>query len=171
MPAFMDLTGKRFGRLVAIRYIKQNDGHPSRGWLCQCDCGIQRVIASSALTSGAQKSCGCWNKERPHIVKIAQTHGMSKTRLYVAWRNMRIRCYNPKDKRYERYGGRGITVCDEWRNSFEAFRDWALSNGYSDELTIDRIDTNGSYNPSNCRFITRAENNANRNKWKRRKRA
>lgn len=167
MSNTIDLTGRRFGKLVAISHVKKCIEHPKGGWLCLCDCGEQRVVATNALTSGAQKSCGCWKRERTRNVKIAQTHGMSKSRLYITWRNMLVRCYCIKDKRYKQYGGRGIKVCEEWRTSFEAFRDWALTNGYRDDLTIDRKDNNGNYEPSNCRFITRAANNANRNKWKR----
>lgn len=163
MPRRVDLSGQRFGRLVAVCYVPRVTGITKKyGWLCKCDCGEYKIIKSNALTSGAQVSCGCYNKERLLGSNINQTHGMSKSRLFITWRNMRVRCYSEKDKRYSAYGGRGITVCDEWRNSFEAFRDWALANGYRDDLTIDRIDVNGNYEPSNCRFITRAENNKNR---------
>ena len=159
-----DLTGQRFGRLIVKEHVKRNPNCPSGGWLCLCDCGNETIFATNPLTSGRVKSCGCYNRERLVGSHINQTHGMSKTRLFTTWRNMRVRCYSEKDKRYPHYGGRGITVCDEWRDSFEAFRDWALANGYNDDLTIDRIDPDGNYEPSNCRFITRAENNKNRRK-------
>lgn len=161
-----DLTGQRFGRLVVLEHIKRNDEYPNGGWLCRCDCGTQKVIPSNPLTSGRVKSCGCYNKTRLVGSHVNQTHGMSRTRLYTTWRNMRVRCYDPKDKRYPLYGGRGIVVCDEWRSSFIAFHDWAMANGYREDLTIDRIDTDGNYEPNNCRFITRAENNKNRRNWR-----
>jgi hypothetical protein len=162
MPAFIDLTGQKFGRLTVIEHVKFIDGKRFSGWLCKCDCGNTTYQKSFQLRNNLVKSCGCYAKERTHNVHIAETHGDSKSRLYITWRNMRVRCFYPKDKRYSEYGGRGITVCDEWKNSFEAFRDWAIANGYSDDLTIDRINVNGNYCPENCRFITRAENNKNR---------
>ena len=155
----MDLTGKKFGRLKVLARADRG------GWLCLCDCGNQKIVNTHNLTNGLIKSCGCYNKERLLGTHINQKHGMSRTRIYITWRNMRVRCTNPKDKRYASYGGRGITVCEEW-NTFEPFRDWAIANGYRDDLTIDRIDTNGNYEPSNCRFITRAENNKNRRNWR-----
>lgn len=157
-----DLTGQRFGRLLVIEYIKKDSGKPVYAYRCKCDCGNYTMQRANALTAGIVKSCGCYARERTSKDKIALKHGGSGTRIYITRRNMLSRCYNPHDKRYSEYGGRGIKVCDEWKNSFEAFRDWALANGYTDDLTIDRMDTNGDYCPTNCRFITRAENNRNR---------
>ena len=162
MPKMIDLTGQKFGRLTPIAYVNSIEGKTFNGWLCKCDCGKITYQKSYQLRNNLVKSCGCFAKERTHNVHIAETHGNSKTRLYITWRNMRVRCSYPKDKRYEHYGGRGISVCNEWNNSFEAFRDWAMQTGYSDELTLDRIDTNENYCPENCRFVTRAENNRNR---------
>lgn len=159
---YIDLTGQKFGRLTVVEHVKFVEGKKFSGWLCKCDCGNMTYQKSYQLRNNLVKSCGCYAKERTHNVHIAKTHGSSKSRLYITWRNMRVRCSYPKDKRYSEYGGRGITVCDDWKNSFEAFKKWALANGYSDELTIDRIDANGNYCPDNCRFITRAENNKNR---------
>lgn len=91
-----------------------------------------------------------------------QRHGLRRTRLYTIWANMKTRCYNTNDPHYQRWGAKGVVMCDEWRNDFKAFYDWSMSNGYTDELTIDRIECNGIYEPSNCRWVTLAENNRNK---------
>lgn len=162
MPKLIDLTGQRFGRLVALEHVPYNHpDFPKGGWLCQCDCGNKHYFDSHSLTSGSVKSCGCYVAERLKNTKIASKHGMSNSRVYITWRNMHVRCENPNDKRYADYGGRGIQVCDEWKD-FQKFYEWAMANGYADNLTIDRKDVNGDYEPGNCRFITRAENNKNR---------
>lgn len=157
-----DLSGQKFGKLTAVEYIKHRNGKPYWGYRCVCECGNITYQKTYSSTSGIVKSCGCYKKEKLHNTHIAEKHGDYQTRLYITWRNMRVRCSYKKDKRYSDYGGRGIKVCDEWNKSFKSFKSWALSNGYSDDLTIDRIDTNGNYCPENCRFITRAENNRNR---------
>ena len=169
MPKLIDLTGQKFGRLTVLERVKSLNGKKFCGWKCTCECGNVSFQQSNSLTSGRVKSCGCYAKERTSKTHIAETHGGSNTRLYITWRNMRVRCKKPNDKRYYCYGGRGISVCEEWDNSFVAFRDWAMSNGYRDDLTIDRIDADGNYSPDNCRFVTRAENNKNR-KWRKRRR-
>ena len=153
MSKVNDLTGKRFGRLVVIERSGSNSRRRAT-WLCRCDCGKNIVVSGSDLPR--RTSCGCarsdflaaFNKE------TKTTHGMRYTRLYREWRAMINRCYCSTWKHYSNYGGRGIKVCDEWRDSFEAFRDWALVNGYQDDLSIDRVNVNGNYEPSNCRWAT-----------------
>lgn len=151
----LDLTGQRFGRLTVIKEAGRTKQNRIK-WLCQCDCGRQITVARDNLVNEHQKSCGCLRKNM--AIERNVSHKKRYTRLYTTWKNMKQRCSNPAATKYDRYGGRGITVCDEWREDFQTFYDWAMANGYSDDLTIDRIDNDGDYEPSNCQWITQAEN-------------
>lgn len=160
-----DPIGQRFGRLTVLRYDHSNK-YNVRYFLCRCDCGNEKVVQRSALMSGATKSCGCLNEELKHRRKTNFKHGYChKERLYETWKNMKRRCCDPNNKRYALYGGRGIKVCNEWLNDYMAFRNWAMANGYADNLSIDRIDNDKGYFPENCRWATTKvqENNMSRN--------
>lgn len=156
MKKASDLTGQRFGRLVVLK--RDLSYKKAAYWICRCDCGNEATVQSCHLRSGATKSCGCLHMENAYKTTW-EKHGDYKTRLYHIWIAMKGRCFNKKNKRY---GGRGITVCPEWSESFEAFRDWALANGYRDNLTLDRKDNDGNYEPSNCRWATQKEQQNNR---------
>ena len=162
---FNDLTGRRFGKLVAVSFTrKENDYHS--WWICKCDCGNTVTIVGKHLVTGDTKSCGCITKEILRTIKPGRTHGQYQTRLYKIWTGMKQRCFNPKQTGYELYGGRGISICAEWL-SFENFQQWAMTHGYTDELTIDRINSDGNYEPSNCAWISKSENSSKAGKIKR----
>ena len=167
-----NLEGKRIGKLTVLERAEdktQKNGKRLIMWRCKCDCGNETIVPSSRLTSGNTKSCGCGSSRY-----LRKTHGKSETRLYRVWRGVKSRCYNPNSTGYEYYGGRGVTVCDEWlgENGFENFYKWSYLNGYNENAekyicTLDRIDVNGNYEPSNCRWVSMKEqdNNKRTNKY------
>lgn len=166
----IDLTGQRFGRLVVVCESPKKPPSKAIRWLCRCDCGNLKTVAAFSLNNGSTRSCGCLRKEVainniPCILVGDEhpnyKHGQANSRIYRTWADMKKRCYNPHVKDYGDYGGRGIAICDEWRNDFIAFYTWAMDNGYRDDLTIDRKDPDGDYCPENCRFATRLEQSRN----------
>ena len=160
MYNFKDLTGERFGRLTVVRRA-ENTKHGGAQWLCQCDCGNVKVVRTSAL-HGNTKSCGCLYRDTRVELGRARKKYDTNSRLYHIWQGMKYRCLNKNGRRYKDYGGRGITICDEWKNDFRAFYDWAIVNGYRDDLSIDRIDNDKGYSPDNCRWATATEQSRNR---------
>lgn len=167
-----DITGQRFGRLVALEYIgKRNVGVKKKYtvpiWKCQCDCGNICEVSLYQLTSGSTKSCGCLKRDKIRERNRANTsYPEEDKRIARIWRAMIHRCENSGDGAYDTYGGRGISVCEEWHD-FCVFREWARTNGYDDNKSIDRIDYNGNYCPENCRWCTHQEqcNNTRANKY------
>lgn len=164
---FNNLAGQKFGRLTVIKRVSPI-GQKVR-WLCRCDCGNLKDIAAFELTSGNTKSCGCLQAEARHWRRNPNGRG---TRLYGVWKSMRQRCRDKNHHSYPLYGGRGITVCAEWEE-YQTFHDWAFANGYNPEAprgkcTLDRIDSNGNYEPSNCRWVDSYVQNRNRRQFQHR---
>ncbi len=154
----IDLTGQRFGRLTVLQRAETINKRTR--WLCRCDCGEEIIVEAYNLKTGHTQSCGCFQKEAASSANT--THGMRNTRLYRIWSCMHNRCYQKSYHAYNHYGGRGITICAEWLHDFQAFHDWAIENGYKDNLSIDRIDNNKGYSPDNCRWATQKEQNKNK---------
>ena len=161
----VNLIGMKFGRLTVVDFDRLQN-HKTY-WKCVCDCGLTVVATGNNLRSGNTKSCGCLRREETALRgKANTTHGEShsnRTRLYTIWLGMRQRCDNPNRAAYKYYGGKGVSLCEEWKE-FSVFKQWALSNGYTDDLSIDRIDPAGDYRPENCRWISLSENIARANK-------
>lgn len=149
MASIKDMTNRTFGKLTVKRFAGTNKRGEAT-WECKCDCGKKTIVPGNKLRSGHTTSCGCVRFSR--IGEHNRTHGMTNSRLYNIWSRMKARCNNPKEQYYYLYGGRGIKICDEWANSFELFYEWSIKNGYKENLTIDRKNTNGDYCPSNCKW-------------------
>lgn len=153
--------GQKFHKLtvislhhIIVKRKKNGDKLTQEYYLCKCDCGKETIVEKSHLTKNVDytESCGCSNG----------THHKSNTKLFKIWIGIKKRCFNKKCKDYKNYGGRGITICDEWKNDFMSFYNWAMDNGYQDNLTIDRINNDGNYEPNNCKWSTRLEQNNNK---------
>ena len=166
----IDLTGQRFNRLSVISRAGTDKRGEAR-WECLCDCGNKTVVLGSHLRRGETQSCGCFAKERSRetIMRIPNrghyTHRGSKTRLYQIWYNMKTRCLNPNNRAFKWYGAVGITICPEWMQ-FENFQRWALQSGYKEDLTIERKNPFGNYEPSNCTWIPKSEQRQNQRRSK-----
>lgn len=149
-------VGEKYGRLTILE-----NHHPKNEVLCLCECGNTKIARADNVFYGGTRSCGCLFNEGNN-----KKHGDKGKRLYIIWKGMRCRCYTKSSSTYNNYGGRGITICEEWSN-YENFKQWALNNGYTDNLSIDRIDVNGNYEPSNCRWVSmkKQSNNKRNNRY------
>ncbi|MDI6742180.1 MAG: hypothetical protein QMD11_05500 [Smithella sp.] len=158
----IDETGNRYGRLVVVGRV-ESDHKGQAMWECECECGSSHIARGALLRNGTVRSCGCLAKDTPpgNATHMMSRPGKKHNRLYRIWTGMKTRCSNNNDPSYPNYGGRGISVCDEWQE-FQPFMEWALKNGYKKDLTIDRKNNDGHYEPENCRFITLGENQRNK---------
>lgn len=162
----VDLTGERFGRLTVMSLSDKRSGRKTY-YDCLCDCGNKKTIRSDVLKSQT-RSCGCLRNEQAKVNLVKNhKHKGSQTELHYRWLHMKGRCYNPNNEKFHRYGGRGISVCEEWKEDYEAFRDWAYGNGYKKGLSIERVDVDGNYSPENCTWIPveRQSNNRGSTIW------
>lgn len=163
MRKIIDLKGQQFGRLIVLEY-SHTDKRGYAMWKCQCNCGNETTVCGRSLRTGHTISCGCLHKERMDIAR--KSHSKSKTHIYQTWSDMKQRCFNNKNKAFKYYGDRGITVCDEWKDSFEAFYDYVSQLPHFGEAgySLDRINNDGNYEPNNVRWATLSEQNKNKRK-------
>jgi hypothetical protein len=154
MPKILDLRGQKFSRLLVLSEwgVKGKDKY----WRCMCDCGKEVIASSNNLRQGRVRSCGCLQKDliSQRDIERNTKHNLWGTKLYGVWSAMKSRCLNPNNKNYKYYGARGITVCQEWKESFKCFYDWAMANRYQEGLTIDRKNNDGNYDPENCQWVS-----------------
>lgn len=155
-------VGRVFNKLTVIEFHDRNGRRNGKRYLCRCECGTEKVVATEHLIGSYVKSCGCLNRKPPPN----KTHGKKNHPLYGTWQNMKNRCYNKNVMSYANYGARGITICDEWLHDFQAFYDWAMENGWKPTLEIDRTNNDGGYSPGNCRIVTRKINLRNKGLYK-----
>lgn len=148
------MIGAKYGKLTIICYVAKRAQKNNKLVLCLCECGRAKISPRCDVRSGHTKSCGC--------VHSATKHGLHRHKLYGIWTGMRSRCNRPKTIGYKNYGGRGISVCDEWENNYLSFHEWAIANGWKCGLQIDRINNDGNYTPENCRFVTKQQNLCNK---------
>ena len=149
MGKVIDLSGLKFGRLKVLEYVGLDSNNQAL-WKCICECGCETTVLGKLLRNGHTKSCGCYKREQTIVCNT--THGLCKHPLYNVWCHMKRRCYNIDYPDFKDYGARGISICDEWRYDFKSFYDWSMKNGYKPGLYIDRINNDGNYEPSNCRW-------------------
>ncbi len=159
----VDLTGQIFERLTVLKETGERNKNGNVIWDCRCICGNHVFVGGAYLKNGNTRSCGCLQQEN----FTNRKHGMSHSPIYAVWTEMLQRCYNPQNKKYKHYGGRGISVCEQWRHGFDDFHGWAKANGYEMrpgklKLTLDRRDNDGNYTPENCRWATYSVQNFNR---------
>lgn len=166
MGRIRNIAGQKFGRLTCIKVVGA-DKRKRALWLCQCSCGMEKIVLGNSLVTGVTKSCGCLQKEKAaETGRNKRTHGFGaegkcSSGLYKSWSHMKQRCMNKKCQDYHRYGGRGIKVCEEWLD-FDNFHRWAINNGYEKGRSIERINNDGDYCPSNCKWATAQEQNNNK---------
>lgn len=151
----MELIGKKIGKLFVVEKTNEKASNGEYKYKCICECGKEKNIRGSNLKNGNSKSCGCYNVIKRS--KVSKGYRQNNLRLYNIYQNMKERCYNKNFKEYKHYGGRNIKICEEWQSDYRKFYEWSMNNGYNNNLTIDRINVDGDYEPKNCRWITRQE--------------